>query len=722
MLNELHTLSASLSAMGLKAPDWHRDYKELPQVTDKSPGVRIWLTETAPGTVENIEEIEAGLASTLRKYGNNQMTFPAFNIAPLYRITEEAQIKALGRMLKNEAPFDFEAVKSWCLEDNWDRKLIQKINNCLFNISDKLYKQIIEQTADDQSLVVKLIECAKFFSTSKVSFRSALERSVFENLQKREGLKIALRVLFHKGHPGKDPGNDRGTLSVMLDLAEWPKYGNPVANEQTTRWTNDILLKSDRADKPAPALGDRLDAYGAAYRDVGRPMPEVKVKGFTVRLRAMFHEQPCQYRYGKINDASFPMTEEHRAEAKKALEFIAQDKKQGLTWQGLTWQTAGQDEIAFVYPASLPEVPQKFASLFAPSRADGAQAEARFENIAAEIVKNLKGTPSEDPPDNIRVFALRKMDKARTKVVFNRNYSAECFIDAAEKWQEGCENIPNIYLSTFSPKKSPSATAKKEKAELEVFSPLTPFPLQIPTIINKVWKRDGKAVTEKTSIIKRMHYYQGLELLLDPPKKDVIGRYLRILLLHSTGLLLYVGDEQHRGRASSPIQAKESGSVLSALGLLLYKCDYNLEGYMEDTAYLLGQTLKVSDELHAFYCEKVRDKAIPPQLAGNALFITAMENPNQALAQLAKRMPPYIALAQQYCRKDADDSWKARWYLHLYEKTLSKMEPKLVNKMRFDDFAKAQLFIGYLAAFPKSEMNAADTAKTVQGENDEQGN
>ena len=67
---------------------------------------------------------------------------------------------------------------------------------------------------------------------------------------------------------------------------------------------------------------------------------------------------------------------------------------------------------------------------------------------------------------------------------------------------------------------------------------------------------------------------------------------------------------------------------------------------MENAAYLTGQMLRISDELHARYCMKKREGDVPPQLAGNAVFNTAAENPIQALSILCTRMTPYIAWAK----------------------------------------------------------------------------
>ncbi len=79
---------------------------------------------------------------------------------------------------------------------------------------------------------------------------------------------------------------------------------------------------------------------------------------------------------------------------------------------------------------------------------------------------------------------------------------------------------------------------------------------------------------------------------------------------------------------------------------------------MENMAYLVGQLLKVSDELHTMYCQVVRNGDVPPQLAGSALFVTASETPNQALRQLSVRMNPYITWAKQYRYKNVNEKIK----------------------------------------------------------------
>ena len=56
----------------------------------------------------------------------------------------------------------------------------------------------------------------------------------------------------------------------------------------------------------------------------------------------------------------------------------------------------------------------------------------------------------------------------------------------------------------------------------------------------------------------------------------------------------------------------------------------------------------------------------------------------------------------------------------LYEQIADKLQAVMEKKMRFDDFEKAQLFIGYLANFPKKEKLAEPDTASIEinkGEN-----
>ena len=129
---------------------------------------------------------------------------------------------------------------------------------------------------------------------------------------------------------------------------------------------------------------------------------------------------------------------------------------------------------------------------------------------------------------------------------------------------------------------------------------------------------------------------------------------------------------------------------------------------MVNFPYLYGQLLKISDELHALYCNVVRDGNLPSQLAGGSQFQSAAEAPIRALHVLGQRMNPYILWAKSYRYKGVEtpkkESWRAGWLLSLYEKTATELFQVWSDDTRFNDTDKAQLFIGYLAALPKKEQ------------------
>lgn len=700
MINELYGLAKTLDSKGISSNEWHREYKTLPKVTEKSPCIRIWLDHD--GSICGLEELNAEHASVLRKYGNNQNSFPAFNISALYRLTDLETIDELERIEKGQVEPDIEKIKSWCIESNWIKGAPGQIQRNLKDCPQKLLKTIGAQAPINDNILIELISlCQKLCTDIEGGFRASLENYIFETLQKREEIGLALALLFHKGSAEKEHSKDIGNkLSVVLDVKEWRRYGYPIASEHTTVELNRILL-ANSANVEAPADNSHLDAFGSPFANPNEPMPSVKLSGFEVTLRSMFSGQPSQYRYGQIGDGSYPIAIANRSSIKKALEWIAAPSRRQVTWEKID-----KDELVFVYPSRLPEVPPKFASLLGDTSTQQKSTESRFESITKEFIKSFRGIPVDQKPDNLQVFTIRKLDKARSKILFTHNTTPEKLILSADDWSLGCHNLP----------------------DLEIGGRITPFPLEVRAIVNGVWKQNGERADGKATV-KRMKDYQGIELLLDILPQDIVHYFLHITLENSSGLFNYLGNLLHRNKEGGSntefrrLERQEHAGtqVLSVLGLLLYKCDIRKEKYMRELAYLLGQLLHVSDELHTLYCKVKRNGDIPPQLAGSALFTTAGEMPFQALAQLSTRLNPYISWAKQYqyqnIEKQGQESWRARWLLRLFEQLSNKVHLQMDKSVRFNDYEKAQLFIGYMGSLPTKE--ATDQNKTVGGKDNE---
>ena len=656
MLNELHQLSATLASHNIKQQKWHHQYKPLPG----GACYRIWFGDD--DAVADVELMSKDLVKVCRKFGNNQGTFPAFNIAPLYRVTSDEDKRYYDALYEGKTELDINYLQSICTTDNWGPKLRKKITGCL-------NRQMPNMPED--SAIVALMNITTSLDIDVL--RSTLKQQVWKRLP--SDIKAYLPLLIHKGNERKRPEDDVGSVSIMLDLINWEKFGYPIANENTTKQVNDWLF-ADESDHQ-PETSDQLDAFGSPYAELDEPMPSVRLApGFEVALRSMFREQGCQYRYRKADGHSFPVNKANRDTLKTSLEWIVKPDNENITWRRID-----KDAMLFVYPNRVPKIPPKFTALFGGTE-NHEDITNRFEKVAEDFSKTLNGLETNQKPENIHVFALQQMQPAlskRARVVFSRNLTPSGLIDAATEWQRGCLNLP--------------PTARTE--------PITPFPLNISKIANKVWKRNGTRADGKNEV-KLIRYYQGMGLLLDKPIPSQILRITRGVTANSLGLILFVGNNLPRGRSAvKDVIRAEIGDLFPLLGLLLYKSGITKEDYMQDTAYSIGQLLKISDELHALYCEVKRDGEVPPQLAGNSVFVTASETPAQAVALLCTRMIPYIAWADQYRRQGQEKSGLAAWYRRQYGQLMPQLRQNLTENIRFGDLEKAQLFIGYLADLPK---------------------
>ena len=300
---------------------------------------------------------------------------------------------------------------------------------------------------------------------------------------------------------------------------------------------------------------------------------------------------------------------------------------------------------------------------------------------------SLKGLSLSLKDIELRVFSLRKMDKARTKVVFHRNYSAQRLADAAREWQRGCANIPPIRMRAWG----------EEKGKTILAEPETPFPLQISDCLNRVWRLDGTSADKVKSVPKS----SGIELLLDESAAlHQAPHLLAVALQNGKGLFLSLGNTLHRNEVLKLKGFNKHKQLMPAiLGLLLWKLGIGKENYMDNSSYLVGRMLKLADELHALYCKEVRKGNLPPQLLGNALMAAALDSPTQALAQLALRIAPYLGWARTNSTGSAGLS---RYFLKEFGLVEGKLREATLPT-RLDDPARAQLLLGYVSASSQTE-------------------
>lgn len=190
MINELHNLSSALANARIQTQSWHENYIELPNIRPDAPCICITVSD---GKVVQISSIEKELGQNLRKYGSNKGTYPCMNLAPLYRITDEAVKKALADLGKHPEKIDgacIRRMKTWCAESNWTKNFLEK-----YKVSMEKVPGELSRAADRYPALRTLLDETKVFASAS-ALHAELERAAWAMLERREQVSLALKVLF----------------------------------------------------------------------------------------------------------------------------------------------------------------------------------------------------------------------------------------------------------------------------------------------------------------------------------------------------------------------------------------------------------------------------------------------------------------------------------------------------------------------------------------------
>lgn len=694
MINELYELSKAMEKAEINAQKWHREYMPIPNINKEAPCLRIEILE---GKVKKVSMVDAKIGAELRKFGGRE-TYPIMNLAPLYKITSQDIIKNLKRIRPEDLGAEkISEIKSWCKNNNWTEKFKKKYKNSMINTAERLLS-IVPQY---EPLKILIKETNYFLNPDNL--HQELERVAFEMLDKREDVLLALIILFNTKE-------DDYSLSVAFDTTRL-RNGEESISALSRKFVfelNDALLQADNTDVPG-IKETEIDAFGAPFEPIEKPMPKVKLAGgFNVSLRTMFKGQKCQTRYGRIANATYPISPEFRMKLKTALEWVSSTEREEVTWIKID-----KYEILFAYPLQLPNPEVSFVKAFKQTATNVLFLE-QVKSFIKELVQT-KEIGTDSYATQIQIFILRKIDDGRSKIVYTRLTDTHELEVCSENWTKGCINLPRILFCKS----------------------YIPYPLDVPGILNRFWKQNGELVTDKFNPVPQYH---GLELLLEPDL--AVDSDLHFLSEKVMKIGAFLGSKMATFELDKELQkrreyeknkddeenfsiekikegvikeTKESKKIkdmlkmLPLLGLVLYRRGIRKDMYMEQLPYLYGQLLKVSDELHVMYCNVVRDGNLPAQLIGSSVYQAAAEAPIRTLALLGERMTPYITWGKIYCTKEhsenGKESWKVRWLLSLYEKTATKLQSVWEEKRQFNDAEKAQFFIGYLAAFSQKDAN-----------------
>ena len=687
MINELYELAKALENAHIQTYYWHREYIPIPKIKNDSPCVRVTISDRK---VVDISQLDSEYDKTLRKYGSNQGSYPCMNLAPLYRIKDEAAKNELDDFKKHPERIgedEIKKIKNLCTENNWGANFCAKYKN---SMEDKPTE--LKPVAAQYEPLKILIDETDYFKDAPV-LHGELERFVWQMIEDKKNVALALTLLFYVSKGNKD----YGSISVAFESEKLVARGEPAVSGNFVYGLNDklMLIGGQKNKEETESL---TDAFGISFQNDDEPMPSVKLSGGIDKatIRTMFNEVPCQFRYGKSGNDSYPISQSMRAQLKAALEWIGginADKRKDETWTRID-----NGEILFVYPFALSENSTSGTAVFGGIGKDETTFLAKAKKFTYEL-KETKEVGTDPKSEQIRIFILKKADKARTKVIYTRQTDAGELEKCSEAWTSGCSNLPEFPFGT----------------------PRVPYPLKTADILNCFRNQNGDVITDK---FKPFPKYHGIELLMEPDLP--ISPDLHRLTENAVTVSPCFANLHSKKELSSTEKIKKEKlesnvkDMLAMLGLLLYREHIGKEKYMENLPYLYGQLLKAADELHALYCEVVRNGDVPPQLAGSAMFQSASEMPARTMQMLSQRIMPYYSWAKSYMLKKDDahekERKKAEELYSTCEKIMNKLKNSWTAQTRFTDEEKAQLFIGYLASFPRKDNTDEQTEQNIEEE------
>ena len=470
-----------------------------------------------------------------------------------------------------------------------------------------------------------------------------------------------------------------------------PEY---VANDKTMREINRRLFAAE--DKASPKKNKAevffQDAFGLTSKpeDLKDKMPSVKLPGNLKNtiLRSMNSESPCQCRYGKIDAESYPAGKIIKQNLKNTLEWICKPE-----FEGKTWEFAGFNEIIFAYPTELKIEKNMW---LARSLGNGHGQEMKFLDCAHDTLRQLSGLDRDLKNITIELFAIKVADQAHRKIVYSRDYNADSLQTSVEQWKRGAENLPEIRLQSWLPQGKDDP--KTEKSQFQALSFHAPYPLAVMPVIYFAWHQNSQSKTipqfKGNPVLDNIPVFEGLDLFFDTgTREDQVKSFLSKMIFNGYNLLVSAGETAIRGKIISSGQIPEYlGKALQILGILLYKLNIRKESYMNESPYLIGRMLNLTDRLHALYCEVVRKGKLPNELLGGNFYPQFSMNPIQAFAVLGDRIRPYLAWAKTVTGEKAG---LAHWLLSEIGKTADALK---VNSLpeRMSDADKAQMLLGFL--------------------------
>ncbi len=736
MLNELSLVAAALERLGTIRDSRH------PRINPMGKNRELLVVAlNAAGQPVRLEILPGETASSLFRveHGSAGSSFPGFNIpTPLRRLDEASagELKpAVEKLLglaknKSSSTAEFKEVmralftlsKARIFSPNQEKQFYRSCSELASEL-----RKLLPRNLNGLQNFTTLLETVANADLALTSFTESLTQLMVDqqtDFQRAEVLlfqQILFGTLDWKKRDSEIGSSDywkvkarqdkNSNQPIYLDLDTPDTCCYRVTHSETSALINSALIQAQSTTPPTAQEQGALaeDAFGetAALQDKFPSGPKVAELGNVKLFSVNTNEVQALQRYGFKGSQSFPVSSARVQKMSDALLHLASEDKRSISCRAIPSAQPGKRDLLVAYLEGEPEGRAQLAEMFGGEA--NSFSDADFQAIAQPVLEMLEGKIAVNANLKVRLLAFCPIDKAKKQISLSRSLRVRDVIQAAQDWVVGAGNVPQISIWFYD-----------KDAKRSIFrSQTTPSPLELASVVNRVWSADPKSGFSSSSQ-RALSVNDAYDVFLNTPLAPQKGRCaLELLLARMNAVLAAIGRAKaNRKWTDLGDQVRwQSVKAIALLGILLRQQNQQYSEFMKEPVYQLGQLLALADSLHQQYCKHVRGDKTPSQLIGNALFNTALEQPVFALARLAERLAPYQAWAKTF--KNIDSNVKSGW-----EKILLKLLRECASRfieevngtiriradelpLRMTDLDKAKLLLGYLADIqnPKTEEN-----------------
>ncbi len=730
MLNELYQVSQAFKRVGIVPESRHQRHERIKPMGKNRDLLIVRLDDDAEPS--NVEFVSGKVAGGLFRveHGSAGSSFPGFNLpTPLLDLTQASiDLKPILQRLcelrgKKDSSTQIHGTftelaglsRPRKFTDRQRRDFRRSVGDLVEELRGKFayaepdlinFRRLIDVVGDAELSIDRfgqnLMDTLLCMSRTADRETLSLTQKVLFGVLDWKKRTVDLGTVEYWGEKAKQDKN--ANQPVYLDVANMDHNSKPVAHQDTSEAINRMMVQHRESEEEARADQSIVDAFGSRGSLQNKyPAPKIAKLGDVKLFSVNTKEISALNRYGLKGSQQFPASTQVIQKMSNVLLYLGDEgREEGITWKSvpgnLVNKGKNKNDLLIAYLEKSPDFPEELADFLAgeaPSFGDD-----DFAAYTQPVLQALDAKLDTEPNEKVRLLALCSLDKARKQISLHRQFRVQDIVRAARDWKTGATNAPPVSIWFYN---------KKEKKN--VWKPhLVPYPLDLTSVINRVWSSDSKSGFSP-SFQRAVTTSDAYDVFFaDGPISASKTRLCFSLLLHRMSpVLARLGTVKTSGQWTdlSDLVRWQCRKAISLLGILLHQLEHLKDHFMEDSTYQIGRLLALADSLHFQYCKWVRtsdDKRrtgkvdAPSELIGNSLFNFALDNPIVALARLAERIRPYKGWADTY---DGEDAKLVHWLVRQMGECERHLDATELP-VRMEDIHKAQLLLGYLADHSKN--------------------